>query len=83
MMQCKLPLSEPLWGNNDTIYSYRHIARLIFHQFWTIIFIGGGILFKINEVKKSFVGLGADEYIDRASLLGTTSNSKSTLIHHS
>lgn len=83
MMQCKFPHSLPLWGSNDTIYSYRHIARLIFHQFWTIIIIGGGILFKINEVKKSFVGLSADESTDRASLLSTTSNSKSALIYHS
>lgn len=60
MMQCKVPHSVPLWGNNDTIYSYRHVARLIFHQFSTIIIIGG-IFFKINEAKKSFVGLSADE----------------------
>lgn len=40
MMQCKFPHSVPLWGNNDRIYSYRHVARLIFHQFWTIMIIG-------------------------------------------
>lgn len=82
-MQCKFPLSLPLWGNNDTIYSFRHVARLIFHQFWTIIIIGGGILFEINEVKKSFFGLSADEYTDMASLLSIASNSESTLVHHS
>ena len=67
-MQYEFPLSVLLWGNNDTIYSHRHVARLIFHQFWTIIIIVGD-LDKINEVKKSFVGLAADEYTDRAFLI--------------
>lgn len=34
-------------------------------------------------MKKSFVGLGADGNTDGASLLSTTSNSESFLIHHS
>lgn len=42
---------------------------------------GGGI--QVNEVKKSFVGLSPDGYTERASILSTTSNSKSSLIHHS
>lgn len=44
--------------------------------------MGEGV-FRINEVKKSFVGLCPDEYTERASILSTTSDSKSSLIHHS
>lgn len=45
-------------GNDDTFYSHKHGAILIFHQFQTIIIIGRRILAEINETKAlRFAGL--------------------------